>query len=125
MILLPKNTSKPNIHRLRLINTYEADYNFILKFFLTQKEMDRAEREYLLGSNKTGGRKDMSAVETSIDNELILESHQTKSEDLYVHQDDDIDCYGKIIRDHEIRNSRKYEIEDNVCKLHYNIHNRM
>ena len=64
----------------------------------------------------------MSAVETSVDNKLILESHRTKSEDLYVHQDDDIDCYGKIIRDHEILNNRKYEIEDNACKLHYNTH---
>ena len=67
----------------------------------------------------------MSAVETSVDNELILESHRTKSEDVYVHQDDDIDCYGKIIHDHEILNSRKNEIEDNACKLHYNTHNRM
>ena len=34
VIFLSKDTGKPNIHRLRLINTNEAGYDFILKFFL-------------------------------------------------------------------------------------------
>ena len=33
VILLPKDQGKPKVHRLRIINTYENDYNLILKFF--------------------------------------------------------------------------------------------
>ena len=33
VIILPKDPVRPRIHRIRLINTYESDYNMVLKFF--------------------------------------------------------------------------------------------
>ena len=33
VILIPKDKGKPKIHRLRIINTYESEYNLILKYF--------------------------------------------------------------------------------------------
>ena len=32
-----KDSGRPKIHRLRMINTYESEYNLILKILLTQK----------------------------------------------------------------------------------------
>ena len=83
------------------------------------------ERAQLLGSNQRRGRKDMSVVETSVINELILETHRIKGKDLCVHQDDCMGCYNRIIRNHAILNSRKFGIKDNICKLHCNTHNRI
>ena len=31
VILIPKDSGQPTIHRLRIINTYKADYNLVLK----------------------------------------------------------------------------------------------
>ena len=57
VILLPKDNGKPKIHRLHIINTYENDYNLILKVFWSKKGMHQAEKRQWLGDNQTGGRK--------------------------------------------------------------------
>ena len=67
----------------------------------------------------------MIKFETSVINELMLKSHHIKWDDLCVQQDNDISCYDSIVRNRAILNSRKFGIEDNVCKLHCNTHNRM
>ena len=33
VLLLPKDKGQPKINRLRIINTYESEYNLILKYF--------------------------------------------------------------------------------------------
>ena len=33
VIVIPKDPGQPKIHRLRIINTYEADCNLVLKYF--------------------------------------------------------------------------------------------
>ena len=33
VIILPKDSGRPKIYRIRLINIYESDYNMVLKFF--------------------------------------------------------------------------------------------
>ena len=33
VVLLPKDPRRPQIHRLRIINTYESEYNVVLKYF--------------------------------------------------------------------------------------------
>ena len=80
--------------------------------------MQKAEEKNWIGDNATGGRKDMSAIETAILNELMIESHRLTKQPLCIHQDDTIGCYDRIIRTHATIKSRNYEIPDNVCKLH-------
>ena len=67
----------------------------------------------------------MTAVETLVVNELILQSHRIKREDLCIYQDDTIGCYDRIIHSYVILNSRAFRIEDNVYKCHCNVHNKM
>ena len=87
--------------------------------------MQKAEENNWLGDNATGGRKYMSAIETTTLNELIIESHRLTKYPLYIHQDDAMECYDRIIRTHATINSRKFGIPDNICKLHQTAHNRM
>ena len=72
MILLPKDIGRPQIHRLRIINTYEFEYNHILKYLCPKQGMKKAEKNKWLGLNQTGERKNMNAVKTITINELII-----------------------------------------------------
>ena len=56
-VLLPKDTEIPKIHRLRIINTYEYEYNLVLKYFWPKQGMHKAESNQWLGNNQTGERK--------------------------------------------------------------------
>ena len=125
VILLPKDIRKPNIHRLCTINTYESDYNLILKYFFPRDGMKRVEDNKWLGETQTGGRKDTSSIDTATINELINEYHRFIREPFYSHQDDSMGCYDQIIRNNDILDSRKFRITNNVCKLHSRAHYSM
>lgn len=62
VILTPKDFERPNIHRLKIINTYESEYNLILKYFRPKQGTKTAETNKWLGTDQTRGRKNMSAV---------------------------------------------------------------
>ena len=108
-----------------MINTYENDYNLIHTFFYLKKGMYQAEKQQWLSDNQTGGRKEMSSIKTVVIDELIKQYHQMTRETLYTHQDESIKYYDRIIRNHAILNSRKYEIPNNVCKVHSIAHGKM
>ena len=91
-----------------IINTYEADYNLVLKYFWPKEGMKKAEKNNWLGLNQTGGRKNMSAVERATINELIIEYHRLTRQTLCIHQDDAIGCYDRIIRGHATLSSRNF-----------------
>ena len=59
----------------------------------------------------------MSSIETAVRDELIKEYHRITRETLCTHQDVAMGCYDRIICNHAILNSRKYDILDNVCKV--------
>ena len=44
VILLPKDSGSPKIPRIRMINTYELDYNLILKYFWPKYVIHLAEK---------------------------------------------------------------------------------
>ena len=80
--------------------------------------MQRAEKQQWICNNQTRGRKDMSSIETTVINELIIAFHRLTQEQLCIHQDDAIGCFDRIIRNHAILNSRKYGVPQNTCKGH-------
>ena len=87
--------------------------------------MQKAEDNKWLGKNQTGGRRNMSAVETATINEIILDTHRLTKVSLCIHQDDAKACYDQIIRSHAILNSRKFGIPDNICRLYSITHDKM
>ena len=88
VMLLPKGAGQPKIHRLRIINTYESDYNLILKYFWANKGMRTAKKKNNLGTIKQEGKKEMSTSETAVINEIILDIHRITQEPICSHQDD-------------------------------------
>ena len=125
VILLPKDIGRPQIHRLCIINTYESEYNLVLKYFWPKQGMKKAESNQWLGNNLTGGRKNLCAVETATIDQLIIETHRITKHPLCIHQDDAMGCYDRIIRSHAILNSRKFKIPDNMCKVYSIAHDLM
>ena len=116
---------QPKIHILRIINTYESEYNLILKYVWPKKGMQKVEERNWLGDNAIGGREDTSAIETATLNELIIESHRLTKYPLCIHQDDAMGCYDRIIRIHATINSRKFCIPDDIYKIHLKTHDKM
>ena len=53
IILLQKYRGKPKIHQLRIINTCELYYNFILKYFWPKKGTQLVEEKNELEDNQT------------------------------------------------------------------------
>ena len=45
VILIPKDKGTPKMHRLRIINTYESEYNLILKYFWPKVGMKKSREE--------------------------------------------------------------------------------
>ena len=86
--LIPKDKGNPRIHRLRIINTYESEYNLILKYFCPKVEMKKVEKNKWLGYNQMGGQDNMSSVEPACINEMITEVYRLTRTLLCVHQDD-------------------------------------
>ena len=88
VILIPKDNGKPKIHRLRIINTYEPEYNLILKYFWPKEGMDKVEKNKWLGYNQMVGRHNISSIEPVCINEMITEVHRLTEIPLCIHQDD-------------------------------------
>ena len=125
MILIPKDEGRPQVYRLRIINTYESEYNLLLKYFWSKQGMKKTEATHWLGNNQTGERKNFCAVETATIEQLIIKTHGLTKFPLCIHQDDAMGYYGMIIRNHAILNSRKFGIPDNICKVYSIAHNLM
>ena len=45
VIILPKVPGRPRIHRIGLINTYESDYNMVLKYFWPKEGLKMLEKK--------------------------------------------------------------------------------
>ena len=85
VILLPKDEGRPQLHRLRIINTYESEYNIILKYFWPKQGMKKVEKNNWLGNNRTGGRKNFYAVETVTIDQLVIKTHRLTKFPLCIH----------------------------------------
>ena len=125
VILIPKDKGKPKIHRLRIINTYESEYNLILKYFWPKEGMNKAEKNKWLEYNQIGGRHNMSSIEPACLNEMITEIHILTKSPLCIHQDDAKSCYDRIIWNHANLNNKKFLILDNVEKIYCEAHEKI
>ena len=80
--------------------------------------MKKAESNQWLENKQTGGRKNFCAVETGTIDQLVIENQILTKYPLWIHQDDVIDCYDRIIRSHAILNSYKFGIPNNIWKFY-------
>ena len=125
VILIPKDTGKPKRLWLRIINTYESEYNLILKYFWPKVGIQKAEKNKWLGYNQKGSRPDIISIELACINEMITEVHRLMRTPLYIHQDNAKGCYDRIIRNHANLNNKKFLILYNVRKIYCAAHDKI
>ena len=122
IIFIPKDKGKPKIHRLRIVNTYELEYNLILKYFWPKEGMNKAEKNKWRVYNQMGGRHNMSSIEPACLDEMITEVHRLARTPLCIYQNDAKGYYDRIIRNHANLNNNKCLIPDNVGKIYCEAH---
>ena len=101
-ISILKKLGNDRIDKKRRINIYEADYNFILKYFWPQTSQDNAERKKILETNQFWGRNYQQSHDVSLINELILEYHRITQKSLAIIQHDN-----KVFFDRTVTNITK------------------
>ena len=65
-MMIEKDRNNVQINRLRIINLYEVDYNFILKFYLPHKATRPSEHDKLLSENTWGARPNCNTDNASL-----------------------------------------------------------
>jgi hypothetical protein len=63
---LEKIPGKPLVDKLRVIHIYEADYNIILKYFLSKKTLRNAIKHNAIADEQAGGRPGRTAIDEAI-----------------------------------------------------------
>ena len=125
VVLIPKDAGKPRLHWLGIINTYESEYNLILKHFWSKVEIHKIEEKKWLGRNQIVGRKNVNSIEAASLNKQTKEVHRLMQVSLCIHQDDAKGFYDRIIHNHANLNNKKFLIPDNICNLYYVTHNNI
>ena len=65
-MMIEKDRNNVQINRLRIINLYEVDYNFILKFYWPHKTTHPSEHDKLLSENTWGARPNCNTDNASL-----------------------------------------------------------
>ena len=118
MVKIEKIISTPRINNLRVINIYEADYNFLLKFSWSNKATKHAVLNKTLGKNQWGCISGCSVDIVAMIDELILETNHLTLNYLVMIQNDTKACFDRIINSYVMLNNRKFDIPDKICKLY-------
>ena len=116
-LLLQKVQGNNKIDKQRRINIYEADYNFILKYFWPHTSQQQAEIEQTLGENQFGGRKNHQTHDVAFINELILEHHRLTHEPIAITQHDNKACFDRTIPNIANVCNQKFGVPPKICTL--------
>ena len=95
----------------------------MLKYFWLIKASKHAVQEKTIGENQWGGVcvcvPGGSADLVALINEFITETHRLTFHNLVILQNDAKACFDRIINNHSTLHSRRFEIPDKVCKIHF------
>ena len=122
--MIEKERNNIQINSLRIINLYDADYNFILKFYWPHKANHQSKQDKLLSENTWGARPNCNTDNVFLLDELITEIHRLTFRDMCKYQNDASTCYDRIIPQHVMIYSRKFNVPKKVCKLAATILNK-
>ena len=104
--------------KLRVIKNYEADYSLLLKYFGPKEATKHAVKDKTIGENQWGGVLRGSADLVALINEFIIETHRLTFHNLVILQNDTKACFDRIVNNHSTLHNRRFEIPDQVCKIH-------
>ena len=122
VVMIEKIPAFPQINKLRVIKNYEADYNLLLKYFCPKQATKHAVKEKNVGENQWGGVPGGRADLVALINEFITETHRLTFHNLVILQNNAKACFDRIVNNHSTLHSRRFEISDQVCKIHSTTH---
>ena len=70
--LSQKIPGQPKINKLRVIHIYEADWNYILKYFLAKKLLQKATSEKTIREEQAGGRPGNSSITMAVQTTIVF-----------------------------------------------------
>ena len=94
--MIPKSAKDRRVHRLRVINIYEADYNMCLGI-LWRKLLSKMDQEGTLHSDQHGSRRGHSAQALPFVEEIIYDQSRYTRTSLVNFDNDAMSCYDRII----------------------------
>lgn len=95
--LIEKDTGRPNIHRLRIIHLFEADFNFFLKLQWGHRLIRYADELNLLNDGQYGSRPGRMAIEPVMLLQLTTDLCTVLKHNLARFDNDASACYDRII----------------------------
>jgi hypothetical protein len=115
---IEKIPGRPLINKLRVIHIYEADWNYILKYFVSHQLHSRACREETVREEQTGGRAGKSAAYSAtaavITNEIIC----LQKLNCVTIFNDAAACFDRIIENISNLTLMREGLHPKVAKLH-------
>ena len=106
-----------SLDKLRRINMYESEYNFVLKNMWPHKAIHMAETNGTLGENQYGGRKKKNSQQVAIINEIILDYHRISHQPLSIMQHDVKACFDRTISSITNISNQAYNISKKFANL--------
>ena len=95
-IMIPKDTGATKIHHIRIINLYEADYNFVLAI-KWRELMQKMTHEPTQHQNQHGSRPGHDATTLPFLEELLYDIAQLSRTSIINFDNDAASCYDRII----------------------------
>jgi len=118
VIMIERIPNTPRINKLRIINTYQADYNLLQKCFWSKLPAKHAEATHTLEKNAWGCRPGCSADIVALIYEFITKSHHLTFNNSFKLQHDAKVSFDHVINSHAMLNIRKFEVPDKLCQIH-------
>ena len=94
---IEKIPGKPLISKLRVIHIFEADYNLILKYFISKKTLRHAIHHNAVATEQAGGRPKRTAIDEAVRTVVTFETCQLQRKSGGVMYNDAAACFDRII----------------------------
>ena len=116
VIMIPKDKDTTKINRLRVINKYETDYNFILKYFWPKSATKLSDKNKMLGENQWGTKPLCSAEHPSLLEEIITDIHCITCRNLAKLKNDATACFDRMVTNLTTLCCRLHNLPELACK---------
>jgi hypothetical protein len=115
---LEKLPGQPLLEKLRVIHIYEADWNLILKYFISHKLIHQAHLNGTLTPEQAGGRPGRSAIDEATKTVITYETCRLQRLNGGIIYNDAKACYDRIIENLRHITCMREGLSPSIARLH-------
>jgi hypothetical protein len=116
---LEKIPGNPLVEKLRVIHIYEADWNIILKYYLTHKVLQTANYQQTLAPEQAGGRPGRRAIDEATKTVILYETCSLQRVTGGIMYNDAKACFDRIIENISNMSCMREGLPVAIAKLHH------